>query len=149
MMTEHNPRRHPQTLDDKGTPYKSCQKSDEFSEEDIEVAITELMRKVGREAIDSAYHWDLTAADKQLGAHIAAEAVWSRLNATIKSRSSETTAYEDYIAVECGDDGPKMITSYPIHWRWSDHQAVEEWLEVQTVDGWQAVYPIVSRKCRG
>jgi len=59
-----------------------------------------------------------------------------------------TEAYEDYVAVESGCDGvaPEMITSFPIHWRWSDHNAAAQYLEVQTVDGWQAVYPLITRK---
>jgi len=57
-----------------------------------------------------------------------------------------TETYEDYMAIESGNDGmPLLINSYPIKWRWSDHHAVERWLEVCTVDGWQAVYPIITR----
>jgi hypothetical protein len=55
--------------------------------------------------------------------------------------------YEEYMAIECGNDGmPPLISSFPIKWRWSDHHATEQWLEVCTVDGWLAVYPIISRQ---
>jgi len=32
-----------------------------------------------------------------------------------------------------------------LHLRWSDHHANGEYLEVQTVDGWQSVYPLLRK----
>ena len=43
-------------------------------------------------------------------------------------------------------DWLQEISNSPVHWRWSDHNVDGQYLEVQCVDGWQQVYPLVKKE---
>ena len=55
-------------------------------------------------------------------------------------------SHKDYMAIESGNDWLQEISNSTVHWRWSDHNVDGQYLEVQCVDGWQQVYPLVKKE---